>query len=140
MRQQPPTLCSLYQKKSKLNPGFKAISEQRRGKGSKVCRGPCASKEAGANAQPQQGSLDAAALPSQVSPGSGLLSWLHRQRRPPAFSLLRPSTSKTAVASSSHGLFSTTASCPLAPGLSPGTAGVKQRQNPGTLAETQKDL
>lgn len=55
------------------------LGAQMRGKGSKVCRAPCASREAGADAQPQQGGLDAAALPSQGSPGSGPPSWLRGQ-------------------------------------------------------------
>lgn len=59
----PPPSVVCPPKKPKLNPGFKAISEHRREeRGSKVCRGPRASREAGADAQPQQGSLDAAAL------------------------------------------------------------------------------
>lgn len=116
------------------------LREQTRGKGSKICRGPRTSREASADAQPQQGSLNAAALPSWGSPGSGPLSWLHGQGGPPASLLLQPSASKAAVAPSSQSLFSTAAPCPSAPGLSPGTAEVKQRQNPGPLAETQKDL
>lgn len=41
---------------------------------------------------------------------------------------------------SSHGLFSTAAPWPPAPGLRPSTAGVKERQNTVTLGETQKGL
>lgn len=52
------------------------VRAQMRGKGSKVCRGPHAYREAGAPAQPQQGSLDAEGLPSWAKAGSGLLSWI----------------------------------------------------------------
>lgn len=104
-----------------------------RGKGSKVCRGPHAYREAGANVQPQQGTLDAEGLALGSSPGS---------QAEGTTNLLTPTglCQQSAVASSSHILFSTAAPWPPAPGLRPRTAGVKQRQNSGTLGETQKDL
>lgn len=122
------------QKKSKLNPGFKAMSEWRREEK--------APRFAGDH------TLTGKLVPMfSASKAPWMLkAWLwaplldYRQRGPPAFSLLQVSASRSAVASSSHGLFSTAAPWPPAPGLRPRTAGVKQKQNPGTLGETQKDL
>lgn len=120
------------QKRSKLNPGFKAMSEWRWEE-----RAP---RFAGDH-------MLTGKLVPMFSPSKApwmLKAWLwaplldHRQRGPPTFSLLQVSASRSAVASSSHGLFSTAAPWPPAPGLRPRTAGVKQRQNPGTLEDTYR--